>query len=141
MYNGIPDHLIEALGHWTAIFIIQTPSEVLMGISSQLACHHVLFALVGPIFSLQCMDISSKLSAAFCGSMLLCKAINGVAFTVSYTSWVSMFFICSAQLPHFTLIVTFQAPKEVVFWVGTTSKVAMDTSFLMLEHCLAPTTL
>lgn len=52
-----------------------------------------------------------------------------------------MFLVCSVQLLHFTLIVAFQALKEVDVWEGTTSKVAMDTSFLMLEHCLAPTTL
>ena len=53
------------------------------------------------------MEISSKLSAAFHGSKHLWEAINGVAFTVSCVSWVSMFLVCSAQPLHFTLIVAF----------------------------------
>ena len=39
-HNGIPNHLIQALGRWTSNayqLYIRTPSEVLAGISSQLA--------------------------------------------------------------------------------------------------------
>ena len=38
--NGIPDHLIQALGRWTSNayqLYIRTPSEALAGISGQLA--------------------------------------------------------------------------------------------------------
>ena len=85
--------------------------------------------------------------------MLLWEAISGVAFTVSCVSRVSMFLVCSAGLlqplvlgfvgirSYFTLIVTFEAPKEVDVRVGATSKVPKETSFLMLEHFFAPTTL
>ena len=39
-HNGIPNHLIQALGCWTSNayqLYIRTPSEALAGISSQLA--------------------------------------------------------------------------------------------------------
>ena len=102
------------------------------------------------------MDISSKLSAAFRESLLLWEAIKWcrfycqLRFSGKYRYVFDLFCTVPAasgawglwnQRSHFILIVGFEAPKEVDVWVGTTSKVAMDTSFLMLEHCLAPTTL
>ena len=47
--NGIPDHLIQALGRWTSNayqLYIRTPSEALAGISGQLAWHRVSLPLV-----------------------------------------------------------------------------------------------
>ena len=77
--NGIPDHLIQALGRWTSNayqLYIHTPSEALAGISGQLAWHRVSLPLVIHSSFYIAVEFSTKLLGA-------CTAVFGVALTVS----------------------------------------------------------
>ena len=84
--NGIPDHLIQALGRWTSNayqLYIRTPSEALAGFSGQLAWHRLSLPLVIPSSFYIAVQFSTELLGA-------CTAVFGVALTVSCFHLVSV---------------------------------------------------
>ena len=153
--NGIPDHLIQALGHRTSNahqLCIQTPSEALAGISSQLAWHSESLRLWVPFVIRSAFDIASELSTELSWT---CTAVSGVALSVSCLPLVSLLSCFLTQLLQlgawgywsrtfrFTPVcwpVLFQAPRRFQLGGGC-SPGCHGYLLLKLEYCPALPTL
>ena len=125
--NGIPDHLIQALGRSTSNayqLYIRTPSEALAGISSQLAWYRVPL----PFVIHSSFDIAVKLLIELPWA---CTVVFGVALNVSCFPLVSVLSVflcncCSLVLGVVRWPLLFQAPRRYLL--------------LKLEHYPAPPT-
>ena len=80
--NGIPDHLIQALGRWTSNayqLYIRTPSEALAGFSGQLVWHRVSLPLVLHSSLYVAVEFSTKLLGA-CTAVFWVLLLRSAAF-------------------------------------------------------------
>ena len=139
-----PSNLQWCSGSWCWIsnayqLYIRTPSEALVGISSQQAWHPVSLRLRVPFVICSAFDIAAKSSTVLSWA---CTAVNGVTLTVCCIPFVSVLscFSCNccslvlglleSEVPFHPCMLAppFLSTKEIPDGWGVTHRVAMDTS-------------
>ena len=146
---------VQALGCWTSNayqLYIRTPSEALVGISSQQAWHPVSLRLQVPFVICSGFDIAAKSSTVLSWA---CTAVNGVTLTVCCIPFVSVLscFSCnccslvlgvvgvgSSISPLYAGPSIFKHQRDSG-WMGGHSQGCHGYLLFMLEHCSAPPTL
>ena len=142
--NGIPDHQIQALGRWPSNALyqlyIRTPSEALVGISSQLAWHHVSLPFVIHISFDIAVELSTELPWA-CTMVFWCcshcqlhsvgtgKCVVFFFFDSTAAAWYLGLLESEVPFHPCSLAPPFSSTKEIlVGWGPLAGLPCMDTS-------------